>query len=49
MLFGPAYKAFSLVAAVAIAMAEQHDRNLPWAFKSKEAKGHGAGILVGTC
>ena len=37
-----------MVAAVAIAMAEQHDRNLPWAFKSKEAKDHGAGSLVGT-
>jgi orotate phosphoribosyltransferase len=49
MLFGPAYKGIPLVAATAIALAEQCGRNLPWAFNRKEAKDHGeAGLIVGT-
>jgi orotate phosphoribosyltransferase len=40
MLFGPAYKGIPLVAAVAVALAEQ-ERNLPYAFNRKEAKDHG--------
>lgn len=48
MLFGPAYKGIPLVAAVAVALAEHHDRDLPWAFNRKEAKDHGeGGWLVG--
>jgi orotate phosphoribosyltransferase len=48
MLFGPAYKGIALAAATAIALAEQHDRDLPWAYNRKEAKGHGeGGVLVG--
>lgn len=48
MLFGPAYKGIPLVAAVAVALAEQHGRDLPWAFNRKEAKDHGeGGWLVG--
>ena len=43
MLFGPAYKGIPLVSATAIAYAEQHGRNLPWAFNRKEAKDHGEG------
>lgn len=43
MLFGPAYKGIPLVTAVAIAMAEAHGRNLPFAFNRKEAKAHGEG------
>ena len=47
-LFGPAYKGIPLVSAVAIALAEQHGRDLPWCFNRKEAKGHGeGGTLVG--
>jgi len=42
-LFGPAYKGIPLVSATAIAYAEQHGRNLPWAFNRKEAKDHGEG------
>ena len=49
MLFGPAYKGIPLVAATAMALAEHHGRNLPWAFNRKEAKDHGeAGSIVGT-
>jgi orotate phosphoribosyltransferase len=49
MLFGPAYKGIPLVAAAAMALAEQHGRNLPWAFNRKEAKDHGeAGLIVGS-
>src|SRR5690554_870386 len=48
MLFGPAYKGIPLVAAVAVALAEHHDRDVPWAFNRKEAKAHGeGGWLVG--
>jgi orotate phosphoribosyltransferase len=43
MLFGPASKGIPLVSATAIAYAEQHGRNLPWAFNRKEAKDHGEG------
>jgi orotate phosphoribosyltransferase len=49
MLFGPAYKGIPLVAATAVALAERHGRNLPWAFNRKEAKDHGeAGTIVGS-
>mgnify|MGYP006271512191 FL=1 len=49
MLFGPAYKGIPLVSAAAIALAEHHGRNVPWAFNRKEAKDHGeAGSIVGT-
>ncbi|MCH2557803.1 MAG: orotate phosphoribosyltransferase [Alcanivorax sp.] len=48
MLFGPAYKGIPLVAAVSVALAEHHGRDLPWAFNRKEAKDHGeGGWLVG--
>ncbi len=48
MLFGPAYKGIPLVAATAIALADQHDRNLPWCFNRKEVKDHGeGGAIVG--
>ena len=48
MLFGPAYKGIPLVAAVSVALAEHHNRDVPWAFNRKEAKDHGeGGCLVG--
>lgn len=48
MLFGPAYKGIPLVAAVAVALAEHHGKDVPWAFNRKEAKAHGeGGWLVG--
>jgi orotate phosphoribosyltransferase len=43
MLFGPAYKGIPLVAAVAVALAEEYGRDYPWAFNRKEAKDHGEG------
>jgi len=48
MLYGPAYKGIPLVAAVSMALAERHGRDLPWCFNRKEAKDHGeGGITVG--
>ena len=43
MLFGPAYKGIPLVTTAAVALADQHHRDLPWAFNRKEAKAHGEG------
>jgi orotate phosphoribosyltransferase len=48
VLFGPAYKGIPLVTATAIALADHHQRNTPWAFNRKEAKDHGeGGSIVG--
>lgn len=49
LLFGPAYKGIPLVTATAIALAQHHQRNVPWAFNRKEAKDHGeSGLVVGS-
>ncbi|MGD8207241.1 MAG: orotate phosphoribosyltransferase [Thiohalocapsa sp.] len=49
LLFGPAYKGIPLVASTAIALAEHHGRDLPYAFNRKEPKDHGeGGIIVGS-
>lgn len=49
MLFGPAYKGIPLVTTTAIALADHHGRNVPWAFNRKEAKDHGeSGLIVGS-
>jgi orotate phosphoribosyltransferase len=48
VLFGPAYKGIPLGASIAIALADEHGRNVPWTYNRKEAKDHGeGGILVG--
>lgn len=48
LLFGPAYKGIPLAAATAMALAEHHQRDVPWCFNRKEAKQHGeGGSLVG--
>jgi orotate phosphoribosyltransferase len=43
MLFGPAYKGIPLAAVTAATLADDHDRNVPWAYNRKEAKDHGEG------
>jgi orotate phosphoribosyltransferase len=43
MLFGPAYKGIPLATATAVALAEHHGRNVPFAFDRKESKAHGEG------
>lgn len=48
LVFGPAYKGIPLAASTAIALADQHQRDLPWCYNRKEAKDHGeGGTLVG--
>ena len=49
MLFGPAYKGIPLATATAMALAEHHGRNVPFAFDRKESKDHGeGGNIVGS-
>jgi orotate phosphoribosyltransferase len=49
MLYGPAYKGIPLAAAAGIALANDHDRDLPFAFNRKEVKDHGeGGQIVGS-
>jgi orotate phosphoribosyltransferase len=49
MLFGPAYKGIPLAATAGIALADQHNRDVPFAFNRKEAKDHGeGGVIVGS-
>ncbi|HSH47590.1 MAG TPA: orotate phosphoribosyltransferase [Halomonas sp.] len=43
VLFGPAYKGIPLAATTAVALADQYDRDMPYAFNRKEAKAHGEG------
>ena len=45
MLFGPAYKGIPLVAAVAVALADE-GRNVRYSFNRKEEKDHGEGGSV---
>jgi orotate phosphoribosyltransferase len=48
MLFGPAYKGIPLAAATAMALQQDHGRNVPFAYNRKEAKDHGeGGVIVG--
>lgn len=48
LIFGPAYKGIPLAAATAVALADRHQRDLPYCFNRKEAKDHGeGGSLVG--
>jgi orotate phosphoribosyltransferase len=43
MIYGPAYKGIPLASSLAIALADHHQRNLPYCFNRKEAKTHGEG------
>ncbi|MBO6258469.1 MAG: orotate phosphoribosyltransferase [Succinivibrio sp.] len=48
VLFGPAYKGIPLACATAMALARDHQQNVPWCFNRKEKKDHGeGGNLVG--
>ena len=48
VVFGPAYKGIPLAATTAVALADQHQLDVPWCFNRKEAKDHGeGGSLVG--
>ena len=48
ILFGPAYKGIPLAVSTAVAIAEHHGRDVPYAFNRKEVKDHGeGGIVVG--
>jgi len=48
IIFGPAYKGIPLVSSVVVALAEHHNRDVPYCFNRKEQKNHGeGGQLVG--
>ncbi|EFL92367.1 Orotate phosphoribosyltransferase [Candidatus Regiella insecticola LSR1] len=49
LLFGPAYKGIPIVTTTAVALANHHDKDIPYCFNRKEAKNHGEkGMLVGS-
>ncbi len=49
VLFGPAYKGIPLAATCSVALAEHHQRDVPYSFNRKEAKAHGeGGNIVGS-
>ena len=48
VIFGPAYKGIPIASATVMALAEQHDLDVPYVFNRKEVKTHGeGGDLVG--
>ena len=48
VLLGPAYKGIPLAAATAVALADHHGLDVPFAYNRKEVKAHGeGGMLVG--
>ena len=48
VLLGPAYKGIPLAAVTAVALADRHGRDVPFAYNRKEAKAHGeGGVMVG--
>ncbi|GLR08881.1 orotate phosphoribosyltransferase [Mixta theicola] len=49
LLFGPAYKGIPIATTTAVALADHHQRDVPYCFNRKEAKDHGeGGTLVGS-
>lgn len=49
LLFGPAYKGIPIATTTAVALADQHNIDMPYCFNRKEAKTHGeGGSLVGS-
>lgn len=48
VLLGPAYKGIPLAAVTAVALADEHGMDVPFAYNRKEAKNHGeGGVMVG--
>ncbi len=48
VLFGPAYKGIPLASTTVVALADQHNQDMPYVFNRKEVKDHGeGGQLVG--
>ncbi|RLQ20904.1 orotate phosphoribosyltransferase [Seongchinamella sediminis] len=48
VLLGPAYKGIPLATATAVALANDHGLDVPFAYNRKEAKAHGeGGVMVG--
>jgi orotate phosphoribosyltransferase len=48
VLFGPAYKGIPLASTTVVALADNHQRDVPYVFNRKEKKDHGeGGQLVG--
>ncbi|HEC75355.1 MAG TPA: orotate phosphoribosyltransferase [Methylophaga aminisulfidivorans] len=48
VLFGPAYKGIPLASTTVMALADHHQRDIPYVFNRKEVKDHGeGGQLVG--
>lgn len=43
VLFGPAYKGIPVAAVTVMALAAEHNQDIPYAFNRKEAKAHGEG------
>jgi orotate phosphoribosyltransferase len=49
MIYGPAYKGIPLAAVTCSALADHHQRDVPYAFNRKEPKDHGeGGEIVGS-
>ena len=49
VLFGPAYKGIPIATTTAVALADHHDKDIPYCFNRKEKKAHGeGGTLVGS-
>ena len=49
VLFGPAYKGIPIATSTAVALADHHDKDVPYCFNRKEKKAHGeGGTLVGS-
>ena len=49
VLFGPAYKGIPLATTTCVALADHHERDMPYCFNRKEAKAHGeGGNIVGS-
>ena len=46
MIYGPAYKGIPLASTMAIAFAEEHEKNYPFVFNRKEIKDHGEGGIT---